>query len=147
MDIHAQATDFIQQFRKYGPAVEDCFSHGMCYHFAEILRNRFSWNCDIVYDPVANHFAAQIADRIYDITGDITDNSSYSWVSWPKYEDSDELEAKRIYRDCIYKLPEEATICEFCQYMYSPFHNFFTCLYDNSRVYPNHTCAMGCRKI
>jgi hypothetical protein len=56
---------------------------------------------DILYDPILNHFACRINDRIYDITGDITDSSIYGWRSWSEYAEIDELETNRIIKYCI----------------------------------------------
>ena len=51
-----------------------------------------------MYDPVANHFAAGIQGRNYDITGDITD--LYRMVPWEDY-DFDPSARKRIEEYCI----------------------------------------------
>lgn len=96
-----EISNFINQFKAYGPNVIDCFLNGMCYYFAQILKMRF--NAEIMYDPVINHFAARANGRIYDITGDITNDTKYHWYEWNIYEHLDELETQRIYRDCILK--------------------------------------------
>lgn len=51
----------------------------------------------MMYDPIVNHFAAQIENRIYDITGDVTD--SYRMIPWSSFDD--ELEKQRIIDYCI----------------------------------------------
>lgn len=92
---------FCEQFRQLNAT--DCFLNGMCYWFAFILRGRFTaQNPIIMYDGVANHFGCKIENRIYDITGDVTEQ--YKWEVWLEYADRDSLETSRIYRDCILKL-------------------------------------------
>lgn len=53
--------------------------------------------CQMMYDPIINHFVAQIGDRLYDITGDVTDK--YKVVEWEHFDD--ELEKQRIVDYCI----------------------------------------------
>jgi hypothetical protein len=84
MTKHELILDFIQGFRDLD--AEKCFSNGMCYHFTTLLRARFGDDCRVVYDPFINHFAAEIGDRIYDITGDITDSGKYKFVYWDSYK-------------------------------------------------------------
>lgn len=93
--------DFIEQFRALG--AENCFSNGMCWYFSVILRFRFGWHNEVMYDTIANHFATKIDGRIYDISGDITDDENYHWISWKKYKNIDPIHALRIKRDCIWK--------------------------------------------
>ena len=50
-----------------------------------------------MYDPIINHFVAQIGDRLYDITGDVTDK--YKVVEWEHFDN--ELEKQRIVDYCI----------------------------------------------
>ena len=66
-DVHR----FIERFTEHGPQVERCFCHGCCYWFAWVLTERFP-GAEVVYDALSNHFAAQIGERVYDITGDVT---------------------------------------------------------------------------
>lgn len=106
--LHPTVMKFIARFTNNGKNQEviDTFSCGCCYWFAEILWNRFALevvntNCDIVYDPIINHWACRIDDRIYDITGDITDNKEYCWENWNKFMFQDISLAKRLLRDCI----------------------------------------------
>lgn len=93
---------FIKQFRDLG--AENCFSNGMCYWFAFILNSRFPGG-EIMYDEIANHFGCEICGRVYDITGDVTD--TYNWVPWLKFIYKDVALTKRLFRDCILKLPIE----------------------------------------
>lgn len=106
--LHQTVMNFIARFTNNGKRQEviNCFTSGCCYWFAEILWNRFvlevvNTNCDIVYDPIINHWACQIDDRIYDITGDITDNKEYCWENWNKFMFQDISLTKRLLRDCI----------------------------------------------
>ena len=106
--LHPTVMKFIARFTNNGKRQEviDTFSCGCCYWFAEILWNRFALevvdtNCDIVYDPIINHWACRIDDRIYDITGDITDNKEYCWENWNKFMFQDISLTKRLLRDCI----------------------------------------------
>lgn len=106
--LHQTVMNFIARFTNNSKRQEviDTFSCGCCYWFAEILWNRFTLeivdtNCDIVYDPVINHWACRIDDRIYDITGDITDNKEYCWENWNKFMFQDISLTKRLLRDCI----------------------------------------------
>ena len=106
--LHQTVMKFIARFTNNGKRQEviDTFSCGCCYWFAEILWNRFALevvntNCDIVYDPIINHWGCRIDDRIYDITGDITDNKEYCWENWNKFMFQDISLTKRLLRDCI----------------------------------------------
>ena len=96
---------FIARFTNNGKRQEviDTFSCGCCYWFAEILWNRFCFDpiVYIVYDPVINHWACCIDYRIYDITGDITDNEEYQWHDWNRFMYQDTSLTKRLYLDCI----------------------------------------------
>ena len=126
--------DFIKQFRDLG--TENCFSNGMCFHFTTILRHRFgSSNCPIMYDQVANHFATQIEGRIYDITGDITDDPEYHWERWSDVRRADPALTKIIRRDCILKIPDDQRSCELCAHcFYDEILGTFSCDKDNLPV-------------
>lgn len=108
MELNKKIKQFIDSFTHSGKLkeVENIFSYGGCYWFARILYDRFyllelETDGDILYDPIINHFACRINDRIYDITGDITDSSIYDWCSWSDYTEIDELETERIVKYCI----------------------------------------------
>lgn len=96
---------FIDRFTQNGKLkeVECVFKTGCCFWFASILYIRFKdeHGAEIVYDPILNHFACRINERIYDITGDITDEIIYDWHSWDEYSELDELETNRIVKYCI----------------------------------------------
>lgn len=92
---------FINRFtdNNQNTAVIEKFQCGCCYWFAEILYERFfDEGTGIVYDVVANHFATKIHGRVYDITGDVTDQ--YNFVDWNYYDDTRHKD--RIYRDCVF---------------------------------------------
>lgn len=76
--------------------VDDVFTRGCCYWFANILHQRFPLS-EIVYDPVANHFATRIRGHVYDITGCV--DGVYKMEPWEEFDDP--LEKRRIIRDCI----------------------------------------------
>ena len=136
--------DFIHQYQQFGSAVVDCFSNGMCYYFAEILQSRFGpFKTKIMYDPIQNHFAAQIDGRIYDITGDLTDNDEYGWYSWAKYQRLDILERNRIDRYCILKAPDDVRICASCEHCYIDAFGTDFCDIDNSPVDYYGPCTKG----
>lgn len=81
--------------------VIDAFTHGCCYWFAYILVERFKneYNSYIVIDYIANHFAASIDGRVYDITGEVP--TMYNWEKWEDcYEDDINL-YDYITKDCI----------------------------------------------
>jgi len=94
----SEVHSFINHFHKVSPTddVTEVFTCGCCYWFAHILCSRFE-NAKMMYDPIINHFVAQIGDRLYDITGDVTDK--YKVVEWKHFDD--ELEKQRIVDYCI----------------------------------------------
>lgn len=101
---HDTVMRFIGRFTNNGKRQEviDCFSNGCCYWFASILYDRFFLDvddCFYMYDPVANHWGCQIGSKIYDISGDVTDD--YDWVLWNNFMYEDTSLTKRLYRDCI----------------------------------------------
>ena len=135
--------NFIKQFRDLG--AENCFSNGMCYYFTLVLRKRFGPFCStILYDEVINHFATQIDGRIYDITGDITDNQEYHWKRWTTVVAEDPKHSKRIYRDCVDKVPSDVLICKYCDNcFYDEVLNVDLCGLDNSPVDVDTPCIKG----
>lgn len=78
----------------------DRFTSGCCYWFAFILCSRFP-NARMMYDPVVNHFMAEIDGRLYDITGDVT--GKYNVIPWDQYDSifQDSSEKERIKQYCI----------------------------------------------
>ena len=80
-----------------------------------ILRKRFGPFCTTpMYDEVMNHFATKIDGRIYDITGDITDDPKYKWERWTTVRSRDWRHTERILRDCVDKVPSGVLICKYC---------------------------------
>ena len=51
----------------------------------------------MMYDPIINHFMVMINERLYDITGDVTEK--YKPIFWDEF--SDDLERERIVKYCI----------------------------------------------
>lgn len=99
---------FIDRFTDHGKRKEviDCFTNGCCFWFAETLYRRFEpdfgdLECYVVYDPIANHWACCIDCRVYDITGDITDDETHEWHDWNRFMYQNLALAKRLMRDCI----------------------------------------------
>ena len=90
---------YISRFTRCGeyPQVIEAFTCGCCYWFAKILHLRFPVS-EIVYEPVANHFAAKINGRVYDITGDVTDQGQ--WELWSEYELGSSFR-EGIVKECI----------------------------------------------
>lgn len=137
--------DYIQEFRQFGTDVADCFSYGMCWHFATLLCIRFRNTATRVYDPVENHFAVEIDGHIYDIRGDIT-NLPYKWEAWETYRLRDPKHTKRIIRDCVRKIPSKYTTCEFCDNSYEDDWCNYYCSLTKQPVDPDHTCEKGVRE-
>lgn len=137
--------NFIRQFQDFGPQVVNCFSNGMCYQFMTILRKRFGPFCTTpVYDEVVNHFATEIDGRIYDITGDITDNQEYHWKRWTIVVAEDYKHAERIRRDCIDKVPSDVLICNYCDLcFYDEILNAHICDLDKEVVDVDTPCRKG----
>lgn len=121
--------DFIRQFRDFN--TENCFSNGMCWYFTTILRARFGFECAVVYDEVINHFATEIDDRVYDITGDVTDNPNCKWIYWSTLVHRDPKLAARIRRDCIWKLPYDVKTCRMCEHSFWDDYGNIICDKDN----------------
>lgn len=88
---------FLKRFHSSSD-IDDVFTRGCCYWFSYILFCRFEKSgAKIMYSSVDNHFATMIGGRVYDITGDVTDQ--YMWENWENFGDS--IEKKRIIRDCV----------------------------------------------
>lgn len=106
MDVNSAVLKFISKFMANGQReqVIDTFSNWCCYWFAQILYNRFEredylWHkCYMAYDIIANHFACNIDGRVFDITGDVTDQ--YDWKDLSHISD-DYCAVDRVVRDSI----------------------------------------------
>ena len=133
--------DFINQFRAAGPAIETCFLHGMCYHFALILHNRFQdEGAHKLYDPINHHFAVEINGRIYDITGDITENTIYEWVMWQSIYFHDVNITNQVMEQCIWKVPKGVILCAFCRHSFDDDWGNKICDIDNHPVEAMDDC-------
>lgn len=88
--------DDINVFIKRFAGAKDTFLNGCCYWFTVILRERFS--AEIYYNPIENHFAGKIGDKLYDVTGEI---DSSGFVQWNDYKYVDLVHARRICDQCI----------------------------------------------
>ena len=139
-NLHDLVMNYIHQFSVYGPEVVECFSRGMCYQFTLIMCARFGHSARRVYDPVINHFAVEIDGRIYDITGDITDNKRYVWEYWDTYQYKDSLHTKRIIRDCFRKIPSNVKLCEFCELVHEDDWGNISCSIDKRPKDANAIC-------
>ena len=95
--MQQQIERFLARFHTGCTHVDEVFTKGCCFWFADILCKRFPNNSRLMYDQVANHFVAEIDGRLYDITGDVTD--TYSVEPWDEL--NDDLLKARIIRDCI----------------------------------------------
>ena len=128
--------DFIKQFRDLG--AENCFSNGMCYWFAYILKNRFlSEHCHVMYDEVDNHFGCEINGVVYDINGIAP---AHNWEPWYEMMTNDPLLYTRILRDCRDKVPAGVLICNYCDEGYYDDWGNLICGRDNHPCGPNDPC-------
>lgn len=106
--------NWINKFKSLHPSeIEDCFLHGNCYWFAQILAERFDGS-EIYYLPILNHFICLIYDKemnrdwsisktplgYFDITGQLTDLEEEP-VNWENYWKENPKESARIYHYCI----------------------------------------------
>lgn len=100
IDTNKKVLSFINDFKKINKdVIEELFSNGYCYWFANILANRFDG--EIYYLPIMNHFITKIANDFYDIKGIANYNElKYPWVFYQKFEP---LESQRIIKNCIEK--------------------------------------------
>lgn len=89
---------FINHFHNISKSqnIDEVFTCGCCYWFARILCERFQ-GAKLMYDQLENHFVAKINGRLYDITGDVTEQ--YIVFAWEDFED--DLERERIEKYCI----------------------------------------------
>lgn len=91
---------FINHFKFVDAKVlEETFTQGCCYWFAEILAVRFKGI--ICYNQIDNHFATKIGGELYDITGVLDAPYSDVFVPWIAYQAVEPLDAGRVQRDCI----------------------------------------------
>lgn len=74
---------FIKQFKSMNKqhVLENTFTKGYCYYFAIIMQTRFPGG-KIMYDSDYAHFVYQYKNKLYDITGNVTNqytNISDKW--------------------------------------------------------------------
>lgn len=141
MTKHELILDFCKQYRDLG--AEKCFSNGMCYWFTRILTERFpDWGPTTQYDPVENHFVVSFYDtgRTYDVTGDVTDK--YNLTDWSLYRMGDAKHTKRIWRDCIWKLPTDCKYCAACDHIYMDDWGTYICDVDNHATEMDIPCTI-----
>lgn len=94
--MSSNVSAFLKRFHS-SDSVDDVFTNGCCYWFAYVLFARFfADGAEIVYDPIDGHFGTRIYGRVFDITGDVTDD--HMWVA---FDDIDAEQKLRITRDCI----------------------------------------------
>lgn len=102
LPTYAGVLRFIRDFKQFDKGeVTRTFTNGYCYWFAFILHTRFP-DSEIVYYSAGNHFACKIKNRIFDITGDITDKNLF-FEPWEEFKKFDSLETARIIKYCIDK--------------------------------------------
>lgn len=76
------------------------FTNGCCYWFAFMLCERFrGLNPCMMYDITNNHFATKISGKVYDVTGDVTNDGQ--WQPWVSVMQEEPYLAGRIISDCI----------------------------------------------
>lgn len=88
--------EFVENFRNKHPDFQYLFTHGLCYHFAAILKSIFFG--DIVYNDIDNHFAFYDGVNTIDITGII---DSKGFISWDDYVQKEKLNSERVNNECI----------------------------------------------
>lgn len=73
---------FIKEFKfAYSQELEYVFLNGNCYHFAVILKDIYP-EASLVYHEIEGHYLTLIDNRLYDITGDVTNNYNiYGMIS------------------------------------------------------------------
>ncbi len=105
MESDSEVLGFIDRFTLKGKhqQVIECFTSGCCYWFAHILVYRFMNRMPmptIMYSPEDNHFATMINGRVYDITGDVTDQAN--WETFGNYyREASHSSHDALLRDCI----------------------------------------------
>lgn len=75
------------------------WSEKNCYYFAVILKDRFPDGV-IYYDVKEGHFLTKIRDKLYDNSGEQTEENR-TLVKWDEFSKYDKLQAERIIQHCI----------------------------------------------
>jgi len=110
MELNQKIVREVEEFISYFDGTQDNFLHGNCFWFAVILKERFNpwYVCNIMYNPVDNHFAAYIHGMLFDAGGLRPEQCPFDgWRLWEKFEKEEYIEARRIYRDCVYHMTPE----------------------------------------
>ena len=100
---YAEVGKFITEFKSLDNigVLTHTFKNGYCYWFAHILHTRFP-KSEIVYYSAGLHFACKIGNRVFDITGDITEQNLF-FESWDMFKKVEPEESERITKLCILK--------------------------------------------
>lgn len=57
-----------------------------------------------MYEPVINHFVQEIGGRLYDVSGDVTEQyTTECLMFWADMEGYDSSLYRRLIRDCVRK--------------------------------------------
>lgn len=93
--------NYIARYTDHGrrEQVIDCFMNGCCARFAMDLCQRFYPASTLMYCEQANHFGCRVMDRVYDITGDVTEK--YRWETWAGFCVREPKLAENIHRNCV----------------------------------------------
>ncbi len=92
---------FIAAFKQ----AQTTFTTGCCYWFANILNQRFGG--ETMYANIENHWVQRIGGRLYDVTGDVTEQYQIV-VPWNEWQRREPGVTQRLFRDCIDILPPTA---------------------------------------
>lgn len=94
----------ILAFIKAFHGAETVFTTGGCWWFSYILQGRFH-GARPIYLPAPGHFVTDIDGRLYDATGDVTDEyADASKVPWSEMGQYDRNARDAVERDVILKL-------------------------------------------
>ena len=147
MDKKSLILDFIDRFNR-GAQLRELFEGEASYHFSVILKERFKdEEIYVIYHPTYHVFATHINGRIYDITGDITDDINiHEWILLNDMPYIDMARTHRMRRDYIWLIPKDTVLCEFCQYSDDDNWGNKICKFDNHPVTGNNSCGRGVLK-
>jgi hypothetical protein len=96
-----QFTQNIKEFDSNVASVDTIvkiFTGGLCWYFASIVQKKFGGA--IYYSPLTNHFACFVYNKLYDITGEI---SEHGYLCWDTMELDDDVLVGRLITQCIDK--------------------------------------------
>lgn len=89
-----EVVEFIE--RRFPSA--ETWREGNCYYLALILSDRFP-DGEIVYDVIEGHFMFRRGGKYYDHSGVVFPDGYI--VAWDKFDAYDDIQKKRIVRDCL----------------------------------------------